>query len=115
MWQIFQFLIYISFISNTISQEDIPAIDQLPEKSPAELRPCLLTSKLFAENEGGYLSLLEDCNPFDRYKGHPPKYVDGFRGIAPMVRFIFWFEITRSIKKKKYECLLNRDWKKMNS
>ena len=93
MWQIFQFLIYISFISNTTSQEDIPAIDQLPEKSPAELRPCLLRSKSFAENEGGYLSLLEDCNPFDRYKGHPPKYVDEFRGIAPMVRFTFWFEM----------------------
>ena len=79
--------VYVSFHFYFIivcARDDIPAIDQLKKISP-ELRPCLLESDSFAENEGGYETLLEDCNPFERYGGYPPKFIDNYRGIAPLV------------------------------
>ena len=77
------------------AQDTLPAIDLIKklnaEKLPAEKRPCLLESDSFEVNLGGYELLLEDCNPFDRFKGHPPKYVSKYRGTAPIVSLTLIF------------------------
>lgn len=75
--------IHLNFVS-VCAEDNVPAIEQL-NKISAEKRPCLLNSETFEEYEGGYFSLLEDCNPFDRFKGHPPKFPDRYRGVAPIV------------------------------
>ena len=74
--------IHLNFVS-VCAQDPIPAVDQI--KIAADRRPCLLNSETFRCDEGGYESLLEDCNPFDRFRGHPPQYVERYRGIAPIV------------------------------
>ena len=83
--------IHLNFVS--VCGKDIrPAFEQL-KKISAEQRPCLLNSVSFGENEGGYESLLEDCNPFDRFEGHPPRFPESYRGVAPIVSLATLFTI----------------------
>ena len=88
MWSdVFTFsLCFMSLhLHNLNAQDIVPAVDQVNKLNTSE-RPCLLNSESFGELEGGYVSLLEDCNTFDRYGGHPPKFFQNFtKGIAPSV------------------------------
>ena len=83
--------IHLNFVS-VCAKDILPAFEQL-KKISAEQRPCLLNSASFEENEGGYWSLLEDCNPFDRFEGHPPKFLESYRGVAPIVSLTTLFTI----------------------
>ena len=88
MWSdVFTFsLCFMSLhLHNLNAQDIVPAVDQVNKLNTSE-RPCLLNSKSFEESAGGYVSLLEDCNTFDRYEGHPPRFFQDFnKGIAPSV------------------------------
>ena len=89
--------IHLNFVS-VCAKDILPAIEQL-KKISAEQRPCLLNSVSFGENEGGYESLLEDCNPFDRFEGHPPRYPpESYRGVAPIVSLATLFTIFSFIR-----------------